>query len=36
MPRPVYELEDLRGQQIDVQFYTEDLTPVRITKQTTY
>jgi transposase InsO family protein len=35
-PRPVYELEDLRGQRTDGQFYTEELTPVRITKQTTY
>jgi hypothetical protein len=33
-PRPVYELEDLRGQGIDWQFYTEELTPVRITEQT--
>jgi hypothetical protein len=35
-PRPVYELEDLGGQRIDGQFYTEELTPVRITEQTTY
>jgi hypothetical protein len=35
-PRPVYELEDLRGKRIDGQFYTEELTPVRVTEQTTY
>jgi len=35
-PRPVFELEDLRGQEIEGQFYTEELIPVRITKQTTY
>jgi hypothetical protein len=35
-PRPVYELEDLRGNRIDVQFYTEELTPIRITERTTY
>jgi hypothetical protein len=35
-PRPVFELEDLRGQEIEGQFYTEELSPVRITKQTTY
>jgi hypothetical protein len=35
-PRPVYELEDLRGQRINGQIYTEELTPVRITEQTTY
>jgi hypothetical protein len=35
-PRPVFELEDLRGQSIEGQFYTEELSPVRITKQTTY
>ena len=34
-PRPVFELEDLCGQEIG-QFYTEELIPVRITKQTTY
>jgi len=32
--RPVYELEDLNKQLIDRQFYEEELTPVRITKQT--
>jgi len=31
---PVYELEDLRGQQTDGQLNTEKATPVR-TKQTT-
>jgi len=35
-PRPVFELEDLRGQEIEGQFYSEELVPVRITKQTTY
>ena len=35
-PRPVFELEDLRGQEIEGQFYAEELVPVRITKQTTY
>jgi len=35
-PRPVFELEDLRGREIEGQFYGEELVPVRITKQTTY
>ena len=35
-PRPVYELEDLNKTPIEGQFYQEHLTPVRITKQTTY
>jgi hypothetical protein len=35
-PRPVYELEDLRGQQIDGQIYAEELNPVGLTKRTTY
>jgi len=35
-PRPVFELEDLRGQEIEGQFYTKELVPVRIAKQTTY
>ena len=35
-PRPVFELEDLRGREIEGQFYTEELVPVRVTKQTTY
>ena len=35
-PRPVFEMEDLHGQEIDGQFDTEVLTPVRITKRTTY
>jgi len=34
--RPVFELEDLRGQEIEGQFYSEELVPVRITKQTNY
>ena len=32
----MFELEDLRGQEIEGQFNTEELVPVRITKQTTY
>jgi hypothetical protein len=32
----VYELEDLSREVIDGQFYNEDLTPVRITKHTTF
>jgi hypothetical protein len=35
-PRVVYELEDLNGTPIDKQFYSEELTPVRITSRTTY
>ena len=35
-PRPVYELEDLHETPIEGQFYQEELTPVRITKQTAY
>jgi len=35
-PRPVYELEDLNKTPIDGQFYAEELTPFRITKETTY
>ena len=35
-PRVVYELEDLNGTPIDGQFYSEELTPVRITSRTTY
>ena len=35
-PRPVHELEDLNKTPIENQFYQEELTPVRITKQTTY
>jgi len=34
-PRPVYELEDLNKTPIEGQFY-EELTPVRISKHTTY
>jgi len=33
---PVYELEDLNKTPIEVQFYGEELTPVRISKETTY
>jgi hypothetical protein len=32
----VYELEDLNDTLIDGQFYSEELTPVRITSRTTY
>jgi len=35
-PRVVYELEDLNGTPIDGQFYSEALTPVRITSRSTY
>jgi hypothetical protein len=35
-PRPVYEVEDLNRKVIDGQFYNEELTPVRITKRTTF
>jgi len=35
-PRPVYELEDLNRTQIVGQFYVEEMTPIRILKQTTY
>jgi hypothetical protein len=35
-PRAVYEIEDLKGTQVDGQFYHEELTPVRITRRTTY
>jgi len=35
-PRPVYELEDLNRKLIDGQFYEEELTPVRVTKQTQF
>ena len=34
-PRPVYELEDLNRKVIDGKFY-EELTPLRITKQTQF
>ena len=35
-PRVVYELEDLNGTTIVGQFYSEELTPIRITSRTTY
>jgi len=35
-PRPVYELEALNKPPIEGQFYQEELTPIPITKQTTY
>ena len=34
--RVVYELEDLNGTPIDGQFFSEELTPVRISSRTTY
>jgi hypothetical protein len=35
-PRPLYELHDLNDTPIDGQFYQEELSPVRISKQTFY
>ena len=35
-PNSVYELENLNRKVIDGQFYEEELTPVRITKQTQF
>jgi len=35
-PRPVYELEHLNKTPIEGQFYTEELTPLRITEETAY
>jgi hypothetical protein len=35
-PRPVYELEDLNGKVIEVQFYGEEVTGVHVTKSTTF
>ena len=35
-PRPFYELVDLNRTQIDGQFYQEELTAVRVTKNTVY
>jgi len=34
--RHVYEMEELNKTPIENQFYQEDLTPLRITKQTIY
>ena len=34
--RPVYELEDLNVTLIEVQFYGEEFTPVRVTKHSVY
>ena len=36
IPRPVYELEDLNKRSIEGQFYHEELSPVRITKRSTF
>ena len=35
-PRPVYDLEDLNKTPLQGQFFQDKLTPVRITKKTTY
>jgi len=35
-PRHVYEIQDLNKTPIKGQFYAEELTPVRISKETTY
>jgi hypothetical protein len=35
-PGPVYELEDLNHKVIYGQFYNEELTPVQISKRTTF
>ena len=35
LQRPVCELEDLNKTPIEGQFYAEELTPVRISKETT-
>jgi predicted amino acid dehydrogenase len=32
IPLPGFEIKDLRGQEIEGQFYSEELVPVRITK----
>jgi hypothetical protein len=34
IPRPVYELEDLLGNNIEGQFYSEELSPVIVTENT--
>jgi hypothetical protein len=36
IPRPVYGLEDLNQTPIEGNFYGEELTPVRISRRTTY
>jgi hypothetical protein len=36
IPRPLYELEDLNRKLIDGQFFSENLSPIRITKRTTF
>ena len=36
IPRPVYVLQDLLGKHTDGQFYAEELSPVSVTKATTY
>jgi len=35
-PRPIYELEDLNRTPVDGQFYQDELTSVRVTKNTVY
>ena len=36
IPQPVYEWQDLLGKHIDEQFYAKELSPVHVTKRTTY
>ena len=36
IPHPVYELQNLLGNHINGKFYAEELSPVLITKNTTY
>jgi hypothetical protein len=35
-PRPVYKFDDLKVKLIEGQFYQEKLSPVRISRHTTY
>ena len=35
-PRAVYKLEDLNGTPIEIQFYRDEMTPIRITDRTSY
>ena len=35
-PRSLYELEDLNGRSIEVQIYGEELTPIPVTRRTSY
>ena len=36
VPHPVYEIQDPLGKHIEVQFFAEELSPVTVTKTTTY